>query len=141
MTDPGENLPAALARYRDEPDPARPYADLHDHVLALARAGLLVVVDEPINKDTAMHPLVRWQYRGGIAESERRAFLFTQPTDSKGARYDMAVLVAGLAANPEVYRVGFGRPLDEIGAAWVKALAAPIEPRLVDAAPCQDICI
>ena len=29
-----------------------------------------------------------------------RAFLFTQPTDGKGARYDMAVLVAGLAANP-----------------------------------------
>ncbi len=136
-----DNLHDALARYRDESAPARQYPDLHDHVLALARAGLLVIIDEPINKDTDMHPLVRWQYRGGIAESERRAFLFTQPTDSKGAHYDMAVLVAGLAANPEVYRVGFGRPLDEIGAAWVKALAAPIEPRLVDAAPCQDICI
>jgi 4-hydroxy-3-polyprenylbenzoate decarboxylase len=141
MTEPGENLPAALARYRDEPDPARNYTDLHDHVLALARSGLLVVVDEPINKDTAMHPLVRWQYRGGIAESERRAFLFTQPTDSKGARYDMAVLVAGLAATPEVYRTGFGRPLDEIGAAWVKAIASPLEPRVVTEASCQDICI
>ena len=32
---------------------------LHAHVLALARAGLLVVVDEPVNKDTEMHPLVR----------------------------------------------------------------------------------
>ncbi len=136
-----EDLPAALARYRGEPNPARDYSDLHDHVLALARAGLLLVVDEPINKDTEMHPLVRWQYRGGIAERERKAFLFTQPTDGKGARYDIAVLVAGLAANPEVYRIGFGRPLDEIGAAWVKALAAPIEPRLVTQAPCQEICI
>jgi 4-hydroxy-3-polyprenylbenzoate decarboxylase len=87
-----------------------------------------------------MHPLVRWQYRGGIAESERKAFLFTQPTDGKGAHYDIAVLVAGLAANPEVYRIGFGRPLDEIGAAWVKALAAPIAPHVVTEAPCQEIC-
>ncbi len=123
MADDQENLNAALARYRGEPQPARGYPDLHDHVLALARAGLLVVVDEPINKDTEMHPLVRWQYRGGIAESERKAFLFTQPTDSKGAHFDTAVLVAGLAANPEVYRIGFGRPLEEIGAAWVKAIA------------------
>jgi 4-hydroxy-3-polyprenylbenzoate decarboxylase len=101
----------------------------------------LVVVDQPINKDTEMHPLVRWQYRGGIAENDRRAFLFTQPTDGKGARYDMAVLVAGLAANPEVYRIGFGRPLEEIGAAWVKALSAPIEPRVIVDAPCQEICV
>src|SRR5712691_11444143 len=89
----------ALARYRDGP-PAHPrsYPDLHEHVLALAREGLLVVVDEPINKDTEMHPLVRWQYRGGIPEPERKAFLFTQPTDSKGRRFDISVLVAGLAA-------------------------------------------
>jgi 4-hydroxy-3-polyprenylbenzoate decarboxylase len=132
---------AALARYRAAPQAARSYSDLHEHVLALARAGLLLVVDEPIDKDTEMHPLVRWQYRGGIAESERRAFLFTKPTDAKGARFDIAVLVAGLAANPEVYRIGFGRPLDAIGAAWVEALAAPIAPRLVTDAPCHEICI
>ena len=59
---------SALERYRDGPPKhPRSYPDLHEHVLALARAGLLVVVDEPINKDTEMHPLVRWQYRGGIA--------------------------------------------------------------------------
>jgi UbiD family decarboxylase len=141
--DAPSDLPAALARFRDQPkNAARGYPDLHEHVLALARAGLLVVVDEPINKDTEMHPLVRWQYRGGIAESERKAFLFTQPTDGHATRYgDIAVLVAGLAANPDVYRIGFGRPLDEIGAAWVKALAAPLEPRAVVGAPCQDICI
>src|SRR5260370_35587503 len=102
--------------YRDGP-PKHPrrYPDLHEHVLALARAGLLVVVDEPINKDTEMHPLVRWQYRGGIPEPERKAFLFTQPTDSKGRRFDNAVLVAALAANRDVYRIGFCKPLEKIG--------------------------
>jgi UbiD family decarboxylase len=136
-----DEIPRVLERYRGEGRRECGYPDLHDHVLALHRAGLLIVVDEPINKDTEMHPLVRWQYRGGIAEGDRRAFLFTHATDGKGARYDIAVLVAGLAANPEVYRIGFGRPLEEIGAAWVKALAAPIEPRVVTDAPCQDICV
>src|SRR2546429_5969686 len=129
---------SALERYHDDP-PKRPhsYADLHEHVLALARAGLLVIVDEPINKDTEMHPLVRWQYRGGIAEPERKAFLFTQPTDSKGRRFDSSVLVAGLAANREVYRIGFAKPLEEIGQAWGKAMADPIAPRLVTHPPCH----
>ena len=136
-----EPAAAALDRYRDPPASGRDYPDLHAHVLALARAGLLVVVDEPINKDTEMHPLVRWQFRGGIPEPERKAFLFTQPTDSKGRRYDIAVLVAGLAANREVYRIGFGKPLDAIGKAWVDAIAAPVAPRVVTQAPCHDVVI
>jgi 4-hydroxy-3-polyprenylbenzoate decarboxylase len=127
----------ALAPYRDAAP--LPYADLHAHVLALERAGLLHVIDEPINKDTEMHPLVRWQYRGGIAEADRKAFLFTQPTDSKGRRYGMSVLVAGLAASRDVYRVGFGKPLAEIGAAWIEAIAHPVAPRLVVDAPCQEV--
>ena len=50
----------------------RAYPDLHEHVRALDKAGLLVIVDRPINKDTEMHPLVRWQFRGGIAEKDPR---------------------------------------------------------------------
>lgn len=133
-------LHPALERYRGE-DPGHPrtYADLHEHVLALAQAGLLYVIDEPINKDTEMHPLVRWQFRGGIEEPDRKAFLFTQPIDSNGRRYDTSVLVAGLAANRDVYRIGFGKPLEDIGAAWIAAMAAPIPPRVVTDAPCREI--
>src|SRR5215813_8831065 len=133
---------SALERYRDgPPQHPRSYPDLHEHVLALARAGLLVVVDELINKDTEMHPLVRWQFRGGIPEPERKAFLFTQPTDSKGRRYDAAVLVAGLAANREVYRIGFGKPLGAIGETWLAAMGAPIPPRLIEDAPCHELVV
>ena len=134
-----QHLPKALERYLDTDAGSRPYSDLHAHVIELARKGLLVVVDEPINKDTEMHPLVRWQYRGGIPERERKAFLFTNATDGKGRRYDTAVLVAGLAATPDVYRVGFGKPLDQIGETWIKAIANPIEPHIVSEAPCQEI--
>src|SRR3981189_1669896 len=133
---------SALERYRDGP-PRHPrgYPALHEPVLARAREDLLVVVDEPINKDTEMHPLVRWQYRGGIPEPERKAFLFTQPTDSKGRTFDCSVLVAGLAANPDVYRVGFGKPLEDIGKSWIKAIAEPIAPHVVENAPCQEVVV
>jgi 4-hydroxy-3-polyprenylbenzoate decarboxylase len=132
----------ALDRYRGgAPRHPRNYRDLHEHVLALADAGLLALIDEPINKDTEMHPLVRWQYRGGIAERDRKAFLFTLPIDSKGRRFDMAVLVAGLAANREVYRIGFGKPLDQIGKTWIEAIGNPIAPKLVNDAPCQEVVI
>src|SRR5436305_7092560 len=135
-------IPPALERYRDgPPQHPRTYRDLHEHVLALAQNDLLVVVDEPINKDTEMHPLVRWQYRGGIAEPQRKAFLFTQPTDCKGRRFDIAVLVAGLAANRDVYRIGIGRPLEEIGDTWVEAIAHPVAPRIVSDATCQEVVI
>jgi UbiD family decarboxylase len=142
MDERADRSDVALARYREAgAAPARGYSDLHEHVLALAQAGLLHIIDEPINKDTEMHPLVRWQFRGGIPECERKAFLFTQPTDSKGRRYEIAVLVAGLAANREVYRVGFGKPLEDIGQVWLKAMAAPIKPRIVEIAPCQEVVI
>src|SRR5476649_2393493 len=62
-------------------EPPRGYPDLHDHLRALDKAGLLVTVDRAINKDTEMHPLVRWQFTGGIAEKDRKAFLFTNVRD------------------------------------------------------------
>jgi UbiD family decarboxylase len=142
MIDSCATLHPALERYRDGgTTDERCYADLHEHVLALAYAGLLLVIDEPINKDTEMHPLVRWQYRGGIREKARRAFLFTQATDSKQRCYQGAVLVAGLAGNRSIYRIGWGRDLSDIGGAWQDAIAAPIRSRVVEWAPCQDIVI
>src|SRR5712691_10647021 len=119
----------------------RRYPDLHEHLRALERAGLLVTVERPINKDTEMHPLVRWQFRGGIAEKDRKAFLFTHVVDGKGRKYDIPVLVGGLAANREIYRIGIGCPLEEIDDRWIKATQSPIAPRLVENAPCHEIVI
>ena len=105
--------------------PARAYPDLHDHIAALEKAGQLIRVDRAINKDTEMHPLVRWQFRGGIAEKDRKAFLFTNVVDSKGKRYDIPVIVGGLAANREIYRIGLGCEFDEIEQNWARASSNP----------------
>src|SRR6202045_1786204 len=132
----------ALAPYLTEaPRVGRTYLDLHEHIAALAEAGLLVVVDEPVNKDTEIHPLVRWQYRGGIPEEQRKAFFFTRPTDATGRAYKGAVLVGGLAGNNAIYRIGFGKDLDRVGVAWQAAISSPISPRVVSDAACQEVMI
>jgi UbiD family decarboxylase len=115
------------------------YPDLHEHLKALDEAGLLVTVTRPINKDTELHPLVRWQFRGGIDEPQRKAFLFTNVIDSKNRRYDIPVVVGALAASREIYRIGMGCPLERINETWNRAIANPIAPNVVREAPCQEL--
>src|SRR5664280_1791099 len=120
----------------------RKYADLHEHLLRLEKEGLLYKIDTPVNKDTEMHPLVRWQFRGGIAEADRKAFLFTNIVDSKGRRYDFPVVIGAYAANAEIYRIGLNvERLEDIGPAWLAAIANPIAPRVVESGVCQEIVV
>ena len=118
-----------------------PRLDFQEHLADLEARGLLVRIEKPINKDTELHPLVRWQFIGGVPEEKRRAFLFTQVTDSKGRHYDMPVAVGALAASPDIYAAGMGRKVDEIGDAWMRAIARPLAPVLVAAPPCQEVII
>ena len=117
----------------------RPHLDFQDHLADLEANGLLLRVDRPINKDTELHPLVRWQFLGGVPEDKRRAFLFTDVRDAKGRRYDIPVVVGALAASPQIYAVGMGRPVEEIGAAWMQAIAHPLAPIAVKAPRCQEV--
>ena len=94
----------------------RPSLDFQAHLAVLEENGLLVRIDRPINKDTDLHPLVRWQFLGGTPEDERRAFLFTNVVDSHGRRYEIPVVVGALAASPRIYAIGMGRTVEDIGA-------------------------
>ena len=117
----------------------RGYRDLQEHLEALSEAGLLHRIGEAIDKDAEMHPLVRWQFRGGIAEAERKAFLFTDITDGKGRKYDIPVAVGGLAASEAVYSIGMGVPVEDIAAKWERALSATVAPQEIDNAPCHEV--
>ncbi|HEX3487061.1 MAG TPA: UbiD family decarboxylase [Micropepsaceae bacterium] len=136
MTDRSQEFATAAA-----PSAIRPARDFQQHLAELERQGLLVRVDRPINKDTELHPLVRWQFQGGMPEDERRAFLFTNVVDSKGRRYDMPVVVGALAASPRIYAIGMGTDVEGIGPAWGRAIANPIPPLRVNEAPCQEVVI
>ena len=114
-------------------------SDLQEHLARLTERGLVTVIGKPINKDTELHPLARWQFQGGLRDEERRAFLFTNVVGAKGEKYDIPVLVGGLAASPEIYAAGLGVPVGDIGKVWVKAMAEPVQPVLVNDGPCQQI--
>lgn len=120
---------------------ARSYRDLHEHLEELDAAGLLITVDRVINKDTELHPLVRWQFRGGIPEPERKAFLFTNVVDGKGRKYDIPVVVGALAASRKIYSVGMDCDIADIGKTWTRAIANPVLPTVLDTAPCQEIIV
>ena len=117
------------------------YADLHEHIATLDKKGLLVTVDEPVNKDSEMHALVRWQFVGGLKESERRAFLFRNITNGLGQKYKLPIVVGALAANQDIYSVGMNEPVEKIGDKWDYAIAHPIKPITVNEAPCHEVII
>jgi UbiD family decarboxylase len=119
----------------------RGYRDLHEHLQALKKRGLVRTVERPIDKDSELHPLVRWQFVGGLDEENRKAFLFTNIFDGLGRKYDIPVVVGAIAANPEIYSIGMDAKVADIPAKWDHAIANPIEPRLVNKAVCHEVVI
>ena len=93
---------------------ARPARDFQEHLERLDRAGLLMRIDRPVNKDTQLHPLVRWQFIGGVPEAERK---------------DIQVVCEVRHGNPkeEVFRVAEEKNVDLIitGARGTGKLGTP----------------
>ena len=118
-----------------------PPLDFQDHLRKLEARGLVTRIDHAIDKDSELHPLVRWQFQGGLAEEQRRAFLFTNVVDGSGRRYDIPVAVGALGASPEIYAVGMGKPVEGIGEAWTQAIAHPIAPVIVTSPACQEMVV
>jgi 4-hydroxy-3-polyprenylbenzoate decarboxylase len=119
----------------------RRYPDLHDHLERLEREGLLVRIRDPICKDQEMHPLVRWQFRGGIKERDRKAFLFEKPIDARGKSYDIPVAIGVLAANRQIYGIGLGADPAKVNQLWAEAKMNPIAPVEIpsSAAPVHEV--
>ncbi|HEX9444159.1 MAG TPA: UbiD family decarboxylase, partial [Candidatus Binatia bacterium] len=115
-----------------------PVKDLRGHLRRLEAEGRLVRVARPINKDTELHPLVRWQFRG-LKEKDRKAFLFENVIDSRGAAYDMPVAVGAIAGSQEIYNLGLGCGDDEVYDRWQEAFKNPLPPALVGGAPVHEV--
>ena len=113
------------------------YKDLREFIQVLEEAGKLVRIQREINKDTELHPLVRWQFRG-LDEKDRKAFLFENVNDSKNRKYQGSVLVGGLAGSADIYCLGVRCKPDEITDRWLHAMDHPVEPELVDSGPVQE---
>ena len=114
------------------------YKDLRQHLQVLQERGKLVRIVRQINKDTELHPLVRWQFRG-LREEQRSAFLFENVVDSRGRTYDAQVLVGGLAGSEEIYAIGLMCSPEEVFDKWQGAMTHPINPQLVSDGPVKEV--
>ena len=113
------------------------YQDLREYLGLLDQQGLLTRVAAPVDKDTELHPLVRWQFLG-LPDHERRAFLFENVTDAKGRRYETPVVLGALASNEAIYALGMGCEPGKSFEKWSAAVAAPLAPELVDTGPVKE---
>ncbi|MGH7812144.1 MAG: UbiD family decarboxylase domain-containing protein, partial [Candidatus Binatia bacterium] len=117
---------------------AEPYEDLREFISVLDEHGKLYRINHEINKDTELQPLVRWQYRGGIAEEARRGFLFDNVVDGKNQKYNCRVLVGGLSGSATIYCLGLKCGPEEVPDRWIYALDHLIPPVMVDNGPAQE---
>lgn len=114
------------------------YKSLREYLEALDKAGKLVTIKSPINKDTQIHPLVWLQYRG-LPKEQRKAFLFTNIFDARGKKYDVPGVWGALGGSPEIDAIALqcqrGETFDKI----VQAFVHPIPPRSVPHGPVQEV--
>src|SRR5680860_1820302 len=106
------------------------YKDLREYIEVLENDGKLYRITDPINKDTELMPLVRWQYRG-LPEEERRAWLFENVTDAKGRKYGNSRVAVGLlGGTTEIFAKALKCSPDEIWDKYAEGLLKPIEPEI-----------
>ncbi len=82
--------------------------------------------------------MVRWQFRG-LGEEQRKAFYFDDIYDAKGKKYDIPVLIGGLAGSQRIYALGLMCKEEEVEQIWTNALEKPIDPVLVDKGEVQEV--
>src|SRR3990172_1895918 len=114
------------------------YKDLREYLSCLNKNNKLRVISRIINKDTELHPLVRWQFRG-LEEKDRSGFLFQSLTDIKGRQYQGGVATSIIGPSREVYALGMQCAPEEISQKWVKAYERPLEPKLVRTGPVKEV--
>ena len=110
-----------------------PYDDLRDYIDELSRRELLHVIDEPVNKDTELVPLVRLQFRG-LAENERKAFWFKNVTDARKRVFDSSVIIGSIGCSRTVYGAALGVGPDDIGVKWASVHGHHLKPEEIECA-------
>ncbi|MCL5959250.1 MAG: UbiD family decarboxylase [Chloroflexi bacterium] len=112
------------------------YKSVREYLEALDKAGKLVTINSPMNKDTDLAPLLYLQERG-LPASQHKVFFFTNVFDSRGNKYDIPIVYAAL-------RTGFGHiglncSPEELSERVVRGHRDPIEPVLVERGPVQEV--
>ncbi len=114
------------------------YKDLREYIRALEASDKLVRIKRAINKDTELIPLVRWQFRGGYVEEQRKAFLFENVVDVKGKKYTVPVLVGAHASSTAIYAMAMKCQPEDIAKRLDEAQIHRISPKIVQSGVAQE---
>jgi 4-hydroxy-3-polyprenylbenzoate decarboxylase len=118
------------------------FRDLRELIARLEQTGNLHRISARIEKNSELMPLVKWQYQG-LADNQRKAFLFENVTDPRGTDYDCRVLVGALGASRAIYKLALGAVdvdgQNSVAQRWSHALSHPIPPRLVKGGPVKEV--
>ena len=92
-----------------------------------ASLGLLHEIEAPVNTRTlSSSPWCGGSFAAVSLNQSAKPSSFNNVTDSRGNKYEIPLVVGALATTPEIYGIGMGVPVSDIGEHWKKALAAPI---------------
>jgi 4-hydroxy-3-polyprenylbenzoate decarboxylase len=116
------------------------YKDFREFLSALEGIGKLRRITREIDKDTELHPVVRWQFRG-LPESERFGFLFENLKGINGERYEGSVASTVIAPCLQAYGLALKcEPTRQaIHNKWAEAYRNPIPTRQVATGPVKEI--
>src|SRR3990167_4667772 len=108
------------------------FKDFREYLTALEGIGKLRRIAREIDKDTELHPVVRWQFRG-LPEAERFGFLFENVKGIHGEHYRGSVASAVIAPCLQNYALALRcEPTRQaIHDRWARAYKHPIATRSV----------
>ena len=112
-----------------------PYKDLRDYLRVLEERGKLFRISREVDKDWEISAVSKLVFRK-IPDERRPALLF-----EKVKGFSIPVVTGVLGASRQVYAIALETELnfEEIFRRWSRAQSEPIPPRLVSAAPCQEV--
>ena len=116
------------------------YQDVREYIEELNRRNLLQVIEEKVNKDTELVPLVRLQFRG-LPEPQRKAFWFKNVTDTQDKEFDGSVLLGALGSSRTIYGAALNVQSTEIAKKWASVHGNHLKPNQIskDGAPIKQV--
>ena len=116
-------------------------ADFQDHLANLEAAGLLVRIDRAINKDTELHPLVRWQFQGGLPKTSGAPSCSPMWSTPRAGATTCRCWSARWRPRRRSMRPAWAARWTRSARPGCDAIANPIPPVAVTTAPCQEMVI
>lgn len=118
------------------------YKDMREYIKILELNNKLFRINQPVVKETELSSLVKLQFRG-LAEHERRGFLFDDVRSTTGRRFGIPVAAGIYSSSIEIYALGLMcEPTNQsINDVWQRGQLHPVNAVSVESAPVQEVVV